>query len=173
MLWKEITSFYHFLYELVFSRRIFHNHRGLYRKSSASVQVWKMKIHTPKTTRLHQLFLKHGGNGERLNFFFFFLFFWGVKRSRLRLQAWKNGKDEIPERGVLGDEEPRRVCVCVLRREETHRLMWCDGFLLTVHIPFLDWLNRRVSVWIHLRFAWDVAGATDTHCCFFIYFFLF
>lgn len=41
-----------------------------------------------------------------------------VKRSRrLRLQAWDDGEDEVPKRGVLSDEEARRVCVCMLQEK--------------------------------------------------------
>lgn len=42
-----------------------------------------------------------------------------MKRSRLGLQAGEDGEDEVPEGGVLSDEEARGVCVCMLP-EETH-----------------------------------------------------
>jgi len=39
----------------------------------------------------------------------------GRQRSRFRLQAWKDGEDEVSERGILSDEEARRMCVRMLK----------------------------------------------------------
>lgn len=90
--------------------------------STASVIVWKWCTRFPlRLFATWQLSINPrltGGNGSDVHEALFqaaWIEFSG-KRSRLGLQAWEYGEDEVPKWRVLSDEEAWWMCVCMLQR---------------------------------------------------------